>query len=50
MSERHANWIVNVGEATATDVLLLMKLVHDRVRDMKGIELVPEVHVIGREE
>lgn len=50
VSEKHANWIVNVGEATASDVLLLMKLVHERVRDMKGIELIPEVHVIGREE
>ncbi len=43
----HANWIVNLGGATAADVTDLMDLATLRVRQAHGIELQPEVKRIG---
>ena len=48
ISEKHANFIVNLGGARAGDVLALMAEMQARVRDQFGIELEPEVRVIGR--
>ena len=48
ISPKHANFIVNLGQARASDVLALMAEMRDRVRDRFGIELEPEVRVIGR--
>ncbi|MDD5557659.1 MAG: UDP-N-acetylmuramate dehydrogenase [bacterium] len=45
--DRHANVIVNTGGARARDVLRLMDLVRDRVRAATGIDLAPEVVVMG---
>ncbi len=50
ISEVHANFIVNVGGATAKDVLGLVQLVKDKVRDAHGIQLESEWRVIGEEE
>ncbi|MGH9399174.1 MAG: UDP-N-acetylmuramate dehydrogenase, partial [Thermoanaerobaculia bacterium] len=47
ISERHANVIVNAGGATAVNVLSLMKLMRDRVREAFGVTLVPEVELLG---
>lgn len=47
VSEVHANFIVNAGGATACDVVGLMKLVQDTVRDVHGIELRPEIRFLG---
>ncbi len=47
ISELHANWIVNLGGATARDVVALMDLARDRVRDATGVTLTPEVKRIG---
>ena len=47
VSPMHANYFVNVGDATAHDVLSLMRLVRDRVRDQWGVVLEPEVKLIG---
>ncbi len=44
---RHANVIVNEGGATATDVLDLMRLARDTVRERFGITLAPEVELLG---
>jgi UDP-N-acetylmuramate dehydrogenase len=41
--------IVNLGGARATDVLALMKLMRDSVRDRFGVTLVPEVEFLGLE-
>ena len=49
VSHRHANFIVNRGNATAGDILSLIDLIQQRVKQEKGIELKPEVHVIGEE-
>ena len=50
VSELHANFIVNDGGATATDVLKLMALVRERARNERGIELMPEVMILGKDE
>ncbi len=47
ISPLHANFIMNENNATFTDVLSLMRLARDAVRDRFGIELEPEVRVIG---
>jgi UDP-N-acetylenolpyruvoylglucosamine reductase len=48
ISPKHANFIVNVGGATADDVLALMAEMRDRVRERFGIDLEPEIRVVGR--
>ena len=49
ISELHANFIVNVGNATAKDVLGLVSLVQDKVREAHGIKLESEWRVIGED-
>jgi UDP-N-acetylmuramate dehydrogenase len=48
ISAKHANFIVNLGGATADDVLALMAEMRDRVLQRFGIELEPEVRIIGQ--
>jgi UDP-N-acetylmuramate dehydrogenase len=45
VSERHANFFVNAGHATAADMLALIDDVRRRVRDHYGVELEEEVIV-----
>ncbi|WP_028611223.1 UDP-N-acetylmuramate dehydrogenase [Paenibacillus harenae] len=47
VSEQHANFIVNTGQATAEDVLALIAHIRSTVQDRFGILLVPEVLVVG---
>jgi UDP-N-acetylmuramate dehydrogenase len=47
ISEKHANVIVNVGGASAEDILLLMDTARQRVREQTGIDLEPEIKVVG---
>ena len=47
ISTRHANVIVNLGGARAADVLALMHLMRDSVRDKFGVTLSPEVEFLG---
>lgn len=47
ISEKHANYIVNVGHARAQDVLLLIALIKDQVRRLFGVELELEIEIIG---
>jgi UDP-N-acetylmuramate dehydrogenase len=47
ISTRHANVIVNPGGARAADVLALMRLMRDSVRDRFGVTLSPEVEFLG---
>lgn len=47
VSELHGNFIVNEGRATAADVLGLIALIRERARHERGIELEPEVMVLG---
>ena len=47
ISEKHANFIVNLGEARADDVVHLIALARRAVLAMSGIELLPEVRLVG---
>ena len=47
VSAKHANFIVNLGGATANDVRRLMTRVQDMVRANFGIELEPELILVG---
>ena len=47
VSEKHANFIVNVGNATAADIENLINEVQMVVQQRTGIELHPEVRIIG---
>lgn len=47
ISEQHANFIINDGSAHANDVLALMRLARDRVKENHGIRLTPEVKFLG---
>ena len=49
VSTKHAGFVVNVGGATAADVLQLIKDVQDKVYAGYGVHLEPEVLVIGEE-
>jgi len=47
ISERHANFIVNLGAASASDVMACIRAAWTTVRAETGVALVPEVHVLG---
>lgn len=47
VSEKHANFIVNTGGATASQILELMRICRHEVRSRSGVDLVPEVEVVG---
>ncbi len=47
ISEVHANFIVNTGNATAHDVVALINLARSKVYEAYGIELQPEVRFLG---
>lgn len=46
VSEKHANFIINRGHATAADILRLIQYIQDVVEKKSGIRLDPEVHVL----
>jgi UDP-N-acetylmuramate dehydrogenase len=48
ISPVHANFIANLGGATAADVLALVEHARKTVAERTGVQLVPEVRVIGR--
>ncbi|HEY3125549.1 MAG TPA: UDP-N-acetylenolpyruvoylglucosamine reductase, partial [Candidatus Limnocylindria bacterium] len=47
VSTKHANFIVNVGDASANDVRALMDRCQREVKEKFGIDLVPEVELVG---
>ncbi len=47
VSQEHANFIVNNGGATASDILELIELIKRRARTERGIELETEVQIVG---
>ena len=49
VSEKHAGFIINTGGATARDVLELIETVKQRVYDMSGVTLEPEVRITGED-
>ena len=47
ISPKHANFIVNTGGAKAADIVALMNLARDKVREETGIILEDEIKVVG---
>ncbi|MGI6451921.1 MAG: UDP-N-acetylmuramate dehydrogenase [Syntrophomonadaceae bacterium] len=47
ISEKHAGFIVNTGNATAADVINLIKFVQEKTRELYNIEIEPEIRIIG---
>ncbi|MDX2255654.1 MAG: UDP-N-acetylmuramate dehydrogenase [Pseudanabaenaceae cyanobacterium bins.39] len=47
VSELHANFIVNLGNASATDIFQLIQLIQSTIRDRYSILLETEVKMIG---
>jgi UDP-N-acetylmuramate dehydrogenase len=47
VSEKHANFILNEGSATARDLEQLIMHVRDTVQRVHGVTLVPEVKIVG---
>lgn len=48
VSDKHANFILNTGKASAADIERLIYYVAEQVRQKHGIELIPEVRILGR--
>ena len=49
VSEKHANFIINTGSATAADIERLIARIQQMVAQKSGVHLVPEVHRVGVE-
>lgn len=47
VSEEHANFIINTGEATAEDVIILASLIKQQVRNKFKVQLQEEVRYLG---
>lgn len=49
VSSKHANFLVNVGRARSADLLALMQRVSERVHEVHGVTLHPEVRMVTTE-
>ena len=47
ISEKHANFIVNTGDARASDIEALIETAHSAVKQKFGIDLEREVRIVG---
>ena len=47
VSEKHANFIINRGDATAADIESLMEYIQQQVYSHSGVALQAEVHIVG---
>lgn len=50
VSTLHSGFVINIGGATAADIISLMHLVQARVKEQFGVDLEPEVRIIGVEQ
>lgn len=48
VSQMHANFILNNGNAKAKDVLDLMKVIQDKVKQRYNLNLIPEIKIVGQ--
>jgi len=46
VSEKHANFIINTGEATAEDVIMLISIIKQKVRLNFGVQLREEIEIV----
>lgn len=49
VSEKHAGFVINTGNASCDDVLSLIKKVQQTVKTADGVDLEPEIIFVGRE-
>ncbi|MBR4039257.1 MAG: UDP-N-acetylmuramate dehydrogenase [Clostridia bacterium] len=49
VSEKHAGFVVNLGHATAGDILALMDEIKSRVLAQTGVTLEPEIRILGED-
>lgn len=49
VSEKHTGFVVNLGHATASDILTLMEEIKSRVFSTTGVTLEPEVRILGED-
>lgn len=49
ISDKHANFIINEGNASAKDVLALIDLAKNKVKTLFGIELETEIKILGED-
>ena len=47
VSEKHCGFVINTGDATAADVVALIKKIQDTVKDQTGVLLEPEIKKLG---
>ena len=47
VSQKHAGFVINIGNATADDVQQLISIVQKRVYAAHGVQLFPELRIIG---
>ncbi|MBE0426288.1 MAG: UDP-N-acetylmuramate dehydrogenase [Nitrospirae bacterium] len=50
VSNIHTNFFINIGNAKASDFITLMETVAQKVEEISGIVLVPEIKIVGRDE
>jgi UDP-N-acetylmuramate dehydrogenase len=50
ISEKHANFMVNRGQAKAKDILTLVEWVREKVSQERGVRLEMEIQVLGEDE
>ena len=48
VSEKHSGFVINRGNATASDVMQLISDVKDKVKEQFGVTMEPEVKRVGR--
>ena len=46
MSNKHANFIINTGGATAQDIKQLISIIKSKVKDFHGVELEEEIRYL----
>jgi len=49
VSDKHANFIINDAGASAADIEQLIRHIQQAVREKHGVELIPEVRIVGEE-
>lgn len=47
VSEKHSNFVINIGGGTAQEVVMLASFIKQQVRDKLGVELREEVQYVG---
>ncbi len=47
ISEKHANFIINTGTATAKDIVALIEMIQEKVKQQHSVNLIREVQIIG---